>query len=102
VVTFAPREVAGAPTPSADAHGHAPAPAPATGAEADKRASTHSAFIEQLKVNQGLPRWRIADLPATHQQVYYDLYKKSDGTLGFDDFSKTFMNAPTHCSTCHQ
>ena len=100
VVTFTPRDVAGKPTAdSAVAHA---APAPVAGSDANKRASTHSAFMKQLEANQGLPRWRIADLPATHQQVYYDLYKKSDGTLAFDDFSKTFMNAPTHCSTCHQ
>ena len=100
VVTFTPRDVAGNPKSAADAHGHATVPD--TGAEVDKRASTHTAFIKQLELNKGLPRWRIADLPATHQQVYYDLYKKSDGTLGFDDFSKSFMNASTHCSTCHQ
>ncbi len=100
VVVFAERDVAGKPKLAADAHGHAePAPAANT---ADKRASTHSAFIEQLKANPTLPRWRVADLPATHQKGYYDLYKKSDGTMAFDDFSKTFMNAPTHCSTCHQ
>lgn len=102
VVTFTERDVAGKPTADASAAVAHAAPAPVAGSDADKRASTHSAFIEQLKNNQGLPRWRIADLPATHQQVYYDLYKKSDGSLAFDDFSKTFMNAPTHCSTCHQ
>lgn len=101
VVVFKDREVAGKAKPTADAHGaHAAAAAAAN--PADKRASTHSAFIEQLKANPTLPRWRIADLPATHQKVYHDLYKNADGTLSFDDFSKTFMNAPTHCSTCHQ
>ena len=44
----------------------------------------------------------LADLPATHQKIYEDLYRQSGGKLAFDDFSKTFMNAPTHCSTCHQ
>jgi len=101
VVNFTDRDVAGNAKPAAEPHGHGSA-IPVAGADANKRASTHSAFIEQLKTNQGLPRWRIADLPATHQQVYYDLYKNSDGTLAFDDFSRTFMNAPTHCSTCHQ
>lgn len=100
VVTFTERDVAGNTKPAADAHHATVASAGVT--DSDKRASTHTAFIEQLKVHQGLPRWRIADLPATHQKVYYDLYKRSDGTLAFDDFSQTFMNAPTHCSTCHQ
>jgi len=101
VVSFTERDVAGNTKPAGEVHAHASAE-PVAGADADKRASTHSAFIKQLEANKGLPRWRIADLPATHQQVYYDLYKKSDGSLAFDDFSKTFMNAPTHCSTCHQ
>jgi hypothetical protein len=100
VVVFNEREVAGKPAATADAHA-----APVEGHGAAKpieRASTHKDFIEQLKANPGLPRWRVADLPETHQKIYYDLYKKSDGSLAFDDFSKTFMNAPTHCSTCHQ
>jgi hypothetical protein len=101
VVTFTDREVAGTSTAKAD-HGHGQ-PVAVDAAQADKRASTHRAFVEQLKANQGLPRWRIADLPATHQQVYYDLYRKdANGKMSFDDFSRTFMNAPTHCSTCHQ
>jgi hypothetical protein len=100
VVTFTERDIAGNTKSAADAH-HAPA-APADKAESDKRASTHTAFIEQLKANPGLPRWRVADLPATHREVYRKLYENSDGTLSFDDFARTFMNAPTHCSTCHQ
>ena len=34
-----------------------------------------------------LPRWRIADLPETHQAFYGDM---------------KHQNAPTQCSTCHQ
>jgi hypothetical protein len=99
VVTFSAPDVAGA-KPTTDAHGHVAAAPAAT--QGDRRASTHSAFIEQLKANPGLPRWRIADLPVTHQKIYEDLYRQAGGKLASDDFSKTFMNAPTHCNTCHQ
>jgi Cytochrome c7 and related cytochrome c len=101
-VHFTERNVAGNAKPEAD-HGHVAEPAAAADL-ADKRASTHSAFIKALQApeNQGLPRWRIADLPATHQKVYESLYREQGGKLDLDDFSKSFMNAPTHCSTCHQ
>ncbi len=112
LVHFNEREVKGAPAPVAapatpvagDGHAASAHAVSDPGAVADARASTHRKFIEQLRAqeNQGLPRWRIADLPATHQQVYHELYRQNDGTLDFEDFSKTFMNAPTHCSTCHQ
>ncbi len=101
VVHFTEREVAGNAKTAPEAGAIHGAPSETKPVE---RASTHQAFIEQLKAqeNQGLPRWRIADLPATHQQVYKELYREKGGTLNFEDFSKTFMNAPTHCSTCHQ
>jgi hypothetical protein len=35
-----------------------------------------------------LPVWRLADLPETHRAYYQD--------------EKSFQNAPTQCSTCHQ
>ena len=105
LVQFTERDVAGSKAKTeAPAHGGEHPPVADAAAVADQRASTHSAFIKQLQAqeNQGLPRWRIADLPATHQQVYRELYREKGGELNFEDFSKTFMNAPTHCSTCHQ
>ena len=106
VVQFKEREIAGNTADKAAeknaAHGvvHQPVLSATDKAAADKKAK----FMAQIlaKENQGLPRWRIADLPMTHQKVYSELYRGSDGKLNFDDFSKTFMNAPTHCSTCHQ
>jgi len=37
---------------------------------------------------QGLPIWRLADLPETHRKYYQD--------------PAAFQNALTQCSTCHQ
>ena len=102
VVQFKEREIAGNTADKPAAHGVVHQ---LVESEADKIAAEKKAkFFAQLKApeNQGLPRWRIADLPMTHQKVYSELYRSHDGKLNFDDFSKTFMNAPTHCSTCHQ
>lgn len=46
---------------------------------------------ELFKKYPDLPRWRISDLPETHQAFY--------GTEGGKGMHQ---NAPTHCSTCHQ
>jgi hypothetical protein len=103
LVRFSERDVAGA-----KAHATGAAAPPESGATVDpvgvERASRHAAFMKQLQApeNQGLPRWRIADLPATHRAVYEQLYREQGGHLEGDDFAKSFMNAPTHCSTCHQ
>jgi hypothetical protein len=105
VVAFTPRDVAdGAATPPAATAGTTPS----HGGHQQlppKRASTHSAFIEGLKVHPTLPRWRVADLPETHREAYRDLYETRvvDGKEELViDLSRTFMNAPTQCSTCHQ
>jgi hypothetical protein len=66
------------------------------------RASTHKAFIDQLKAHPTLPRWRLADLPETHREAYKDLYVKDGNGDVIVDLSKTLMNAPTQCNTCHQ
>lgn len=66
------------------------------------RASTHAAFINNLRSHPTLPQWRVADLPATHRDAYKDLYEKNAQGELIIDLSKTFMNAPTQCNTCHQ
>jgi hypothetical protein len=99
VVVFAEREVAGNAKPAAaPAHAEAAPEAPAQPA----RASATAAFLKQLKANPTLPRWRVADLPATHVEAYRDLFVKDEKGEVIIDFSRTFMNAPTQCSTCHQ
>lgn len=104
VVAFAEREVAGKPAaaapgtaPTYDAHAaHAGIPAN------PQRASASAAFLKQLKANPSLPRWRVADLPATHVEAYKDLFVKDEKGEAILDFSRSFMNAPTQCNTCHQ
>jgi hypothetical protein len=98
-VVFAEREVAGKPAQAKAAeaaHGEARPVGPTP------RASTSEAFLRQLKANPALPRWRVADLPATHVEAYRDLFEKDDQGEPVLDLSKTLMNAPTQCNTCHQ
>ena len=80
VVVWAQRQVKGADAP---AEGHA---APATVADIESAAA-----LDKLQKSnpawKDLPRWRIADLPASHRAAYG---------------GERFQNAPTQCSTCHQ
>jgi hypothetical protein len=106
VVTFTEREVKSAAAAitapgGADAHGTAHDQAAAASTRT-ARASTHQAFINGLKAHPTLPRWRVADLPETHREAYKSLYEKDGNGELIVDLSKTFMNAPTQCSTCHQ
>jgi hypothetical protein len=106
VVTFTEREVKSAAAATtapggADAHGTAHDQAAAASTRT-ARASTHQAFINGLKAHPTLPRWRVADLPETHREAYKSLYEKDGNGELIVDLSKTFMNAPTQCSTCHQ
>jgi Cytochrome c7 and related cytochrome c len=66
------------------------------------RASKDPEFIKQLQAHPNLPRWRVADLPETHRAAYKDLYQKDGNGELIVDLSKTLMNAPTQCNTCHQ
>ncbi|NRA40069.1 MAG: cytochrome c3 family protein [Planctomycetes bacterium] len=50
-----------------------------------------SKLQELFKKYPDLPRWRISDLPETHQAFY-----GKEGGKGMH------QNAPTQCSTCHQ
>ena len=97
-VIFTERDVAGHKTESKTTDAHAEAKPAAVIA----RASTSEAFLRQLKANPMLPRWRVADLPATHIDAYRDLFEKDDQGQPILDLSKTLMNAPTQCNTCHQ
>lgn len=98
VVVFPERGIAGnAKSDAATAHAdHVATPVQS------QRASASAAFLKQLKANPSLPRWRVADLPATHVDAYKDLFVKDEKGEAILDFSKTLMNAPTQCNTCHQ
>jgi hypothetical protein len=105
-VEFAPRRIApdSAPPAQADAAaGASAAHAPHRSAEAAPDAG--DAIQRLLKARPELadrPRWRLADLPETHREAYRDLLDKDANGQPILDLSKTFMNAPTQCSTCHQ
>lgn len=90
VVFFKDRHV----KPSSGHAGHgaqAPGAAPAGGAD----------VLAKLRAQHpDLPRWRLADLPETHRAHYKDLFD-AKGETG-EALSTSFMNAATHCSTCHQ
>jgi cytochrome c553 len=78
------RDAAAHDQPAAQSgHGHIPE----TVAEIETHAEKLAKLIERHPEWQGLPRWKIADLPESHRAIYGD---------------ERFMNAPTQCSTCHQ
>lgn len=99
VVVFPERDIAGNAKTDGKASSAHDAHAASTSPE---RASASAAFLKQLKANPTLPRWRVADLPATHVDAYKDLFVKDEKGEAILDFSKSFMNAPTQCNTCHQ
>ncbi len=105
VVTFTDRSVkTSAKEGATHAHGMHGAHAPSSAHEQKPiaRASTNSEFLKQLKANPTLPRWRVADLPETHRDAYKDLFEKDSNGELIVNLSKTLMNAPTQCNTCHQ
>jgi hypothetical protein len=90
-VAFAERAVKGdSAAPVATGQQAKPDPAPTT----DTTATT---LKRLLASHPDLPRWRVVDLPESHQAFYQDLIDAKGGLL-----SASFMNATTQCSTCHQ
>ncbi len=59
-------------------------------------------YARLLHDHPDLPRWRIRDLPESHRAYYGKLYEHDDQGKPILELSRTFMNAPTQCSTCHQ
>jgi hypothetical protein len=111
-VEFSERQLAGgvppvgAPGTAAAPHAaeaHASAPAPGSGQE--HAATLRAALRGLLGAHPELanrPRWRLVDLPETHRDAYRALLELDANGEAILDVSKTFMNAPTQCSTCHQ
>ncbi len=108
-VVWAERQLKGR-TPSAPA-GEAPAGDDHAGhhhpAPAEPRTTVKTQVDELIAKHpewRNLPRWRIADLPESHRAIYRDLYKDVPEAeqLSLFDLQRSFMNAPTQCSTCHQ
>ncbi len=95
------RQVAGGP---ADQGGVAPA-----AHAAHPKVSPAAAWQERLKklvaANPELPRWKVADLPASHRAWIEEsqrLTPEQVAKLPVEELLKTYHNAPTQCSTCHQ
>jgi Cytochrome c7 and related cytochrome c len=110
-VEAVPRQLAGAPVPAAvEAGGPAALAAPATSAAPAGSTSEHAAALRASLRNllgahpelADRPRWRLIDLPETHRDAYRALLEIDAKGQPILDVEKTFMNAPTQCSTCHQ
>jgi hypothetical protein len=95
-VVWAERHVKGAVHDSATSH--------STPVAVQTKASVLDAVIKAHPEWNGLPRWRIADLPESHRRVYAELYKDvpEADRLPLSELPRSYMNAATQCSTCHQ
>jgi len=103
-VTFTERQLAGNAGKPAAAPGAEEAHAePSSGQEhAAVLRSTLRSLLGAHPELADRPRWRLVDLPETHREAYRALLDKDADGEPILDLSKTFMNAPTQCSTCHQ
>ncbi len=100
VVEFTPRQVA-PDTAKAAPHGEA-----AAGQQAAHDADgTFDAIKHLVAAHPEIakrPIWRLADLPETHREAYKQFFDKDGNGQLIPELSRTLMNAPTQCNTCHQ
>jgi hypothetical protein len=108
-ILFAPRKLNGNASSEQDYRTAGALPAndgriPAPGWETDA-ARLRASLARLLAAHPDLadrPRWRLVDLPETHRDAYRQLFLLDHDGLPIPDLTRTFMNAPTQCSTCHQ
>ena len=108
-VIFNPRQLAGSAPAERDYLAECALPDhdgrdPAPGWETDA-ARVRTSLARLLAAHPELskrPRWRLVDLPETHRDAYRQLFQKDAAGKPIPDFTISFMNAPTQCSTCHQ
>lgn len=120
VVVFAPRKVNGA-EPTTAQTAHQPAHAVDAQVAADPHggshaqhdhgnqtpaATPHAEYAQRLaklmSTYPELPRWKVANLPASHRAYLETIGGKIGTPIDELELLRTYMNAPTTCSTCHQ
>ncbi|GDY14738.1 hypothetical protein LBMAG53_36160 [Planctomycetota bacterium] len=117
VVVFTPRKVNGAapePAHATEIHaihgdaapvGHGDAALVSHGSSVPA-ANAHEEYTRRLSKLMAaypeLPRWKTANLPASHRAYLETIGGKSGKPIDEVELLRTYMNAPTTCSTCHQ